>query len=70
LQFSDLSTIAGYAIAGLMGVVGILVLSGILMTNGLTSQLRVLFGIVLVLYSVYRFMMTRTRAKQREMPDE
>jgi len=70
LQFSGLSTIAGYAIAGLMGVVGILVLSGILMTNGLTSQLRVLFGIVLVLYSVYRFMMTRTRSKQREMPDE
>ena len=56
--------------AGLMGVVGILVLSGILTPNGMKSQLRVLFGIVLVLYSVYRSMVTRTRSKQREMPDE
>ena len=70
MKFSGLSTIAGYAIAGIMGVVGILVLSGVLMANGMLSQPRVLFGIVLVLYSAYRFVMTRARSRQQEVPDE
>jgi hypothetical protein len=38
--------------------------------EGMPEQLRILFGIVLVLYSVYRFMMTRARAKRTESPDE
>jgi hypothetical protein len=70
LKVADISTIMGYGISGLMGVVGILVLSGILVTESMPIHLRVLFGIVLVLYSVYRFMMTRTRAKQVERSDE
>lgn len=49
-----------------MATVGILVLSGVLMTEGMTMELRVLFGIVLVLYSVYRFMMTRARTQREE----
>jgi len=62
--------IMGYAISALMATVGILVLTGVLMTEGMTTQLRVLFGVVLVLYSVYRFMMTRTRRRQEESSDE
>ena len=61
----------GYTISVLMAVVGILVLTGVLMAEGMTMELRVLFGIVLVLYSVYRFMVTRARTRQeKESSDE
>lgn len=53
-----------------MAIVGVLVLGGILVKDGTPVQLRILFGIVLILYSVYRFMMTRARAKQAESPEE
>ena len=56
--------------SGIMGVAGVLVLSGVLMTQGVSTQIRIIFGLVLVLYSVYRFMMTRTRSKQAESPEE
>ena len=70
LKVSDLRTFVGYGISGLMAVVGILVLSGILITKGTPTEMRVLFGIVLILYGVYRFVITRIRAKQTESPDE
>jgi len=70
LKLAAVSTIVGYTISALMATVGILVLSGVLMAEGMTTQLRVLFGAVLVLYSVYRFMMTRTRRRQEESSDE
>jgi hypothetical protein len=66
----NVSTIVGYGMSGLMGIVGVLVLGGILMSEGMPSQLRILFGGILILYSVYRFIMTRTRARQEENLDE
>ena len=70
MKLADVSTIVGYGMSGVMGVVGILVLSGVLMSQGVSTQIRVIFGLVLVLYSVYRFMMTRARSKQAESPEE
>jgi len=70
LKLAYVSTIVGYGISGVMALVGVLVLSGLLVKEGMPQQLRILFGVVLVLYSVYRFMMTRARAKQTESPDE
>jgi len=70
LKLAAVSTMVGYTISALMATVGILVLTGVLMTDGMTTQLRVIFGIVLVLYSVYRFLMTRARTRQEEGPDE
>lgn len=66
MKVAAVSTIVGYTISALMATVGILVLSGVLMAEGMTTELRVLFGIVLVLYSVYRFMMTRARTQQED----
>jgi hypothetical protein len=62
--------IVGYGMSGLMAVVGVLVLSGIVALEGLPVQLRLLFGVVLILYGVFRFMMTRSRAKQAESSDK
>jgi hypothetical protein len=56
----------GYGISGLMGIVGVLVLAGVLAKEGTPAQFRMLFGIVLIMYSVYRFMMTRLRQKQKQ----
>jgi hypothetical protein len=70
LKLGDLSSFFGYGISGLMGVVGVLVLTGVLAKDGTPVQFRILFGIVLVLYSAYRFMMTRTRHKQEEGSEE
>jgi len=66
LKFVDLSTFMGYGISGLMGIVGVLVLAGVLAKEGTPVQFRMLFGIVLLMYSVYRFMMTRLRYKQKQ----
>jgi hypothetical protein len=70
VKLAGVSTIVGYGMAGVMGVAGVLVLSGVLMSQGVPTEIRVIFGCVLVLYSVYRFMMTRTRSKQAESPEE
>ena len=70
MKVVDIGLIVGYGMSGLMAVVGVLVLSGILALEGLPVQLRLLFGVVLILYSVFRFMMTRTRAKQAESSEE
>ena len=56
--------------SGLMGIVGVLVMTGVLAKEGTPVQFRILFGIVLIMYSVYRFMMTRMRRKQEEGSEE
>jgi len=70
LKLVDLSTFVGYGISGLMGIVGVLVLAGVLAKEGTPVQFRILFGIVLILYGVYRFTMTRARHKQEEGSEE
>ena len=70
MKLAGVSTIVGYAMSGIMGIFGILVASGVLMSQGMSSQMRVIFGLVLVLYSVYRFMMTRARTRQAESTEE
>ncbi len=70
LKLSSVYTLMGYGISGVMAVAGVLVLAGLLVKEGMPAQMRIIFGLVLVLYSVYRFMMTRSRAKQTESPDE
>jgi hypothetical protein len=70
LKLRAVSTVVGYGMAGLMGIVGILVLTGVLSHEATPLQVRILFGIVLVLYSVYRFMVTRARIRQEEGSEE
>ena len=61
--------IVGYTMSGFMAIFGILVVSGILALEGMPSKLRLLFGAVLILYSVYRFVVTRRHAQQAESSD-
>lgn len=64
------SEIVGYAISGVVGVFGILVLVGGVVSEGMPSNVRIAFGVVLVLFGIYRFAVTRMRATQAERKDE
>jgi hypothetical protein len=64
------SEIVGYTISGVMGVFGILVLSGAVVNEGMPSNVRIAFGVVLVLFGIYRFAVTRMRASQAKRKDQ
>lgn len=64
------SEIVGYTISGIVGIFGILVLTGGVINEGMPSNVRIAFGVVLVLFGVYRFAVTRLRAKQAERKDQ
>jgi hypothetical protein len=53
-----------------VGIFGILVLTGGVINEGMPSNVRIAFGVVLVLFGVYRFAVTRLRATQAERKDQ
>ena len=56
----------GYLFSILMVGVGILVISGFMIPQFVGGdRIRVLFGVVVLLYGVLRFVQTRVKAKQR-----
>ncbi|MEK6755412.1 MAG: hypothetical protein AABZ02_04585 [Bacteroidota bacterium] len=65
----DVSKILGYSISGLVTIFGILVLTGLVVNEGMPSKFRITFGIVLVLFGIFRFAVTRTRASRAERMD-
>lgn len=64
------SEVVGYAISGVVGIFGILVLTGGVVNEGMPSNVRIAFGVVLVLFGIYRFAVTRMRATQAERQDQ
>ena len=68
---SNLNRIIGYSISAVTLAIGILVLSGQFFPEGTPTQLRVVFGIVLILLSIYRAIVTTTRQiHARRNPEE
>jgi hypothetical protein len=53
----------GYAMAAIFCCLGIVLLAGFLPYE-FPQQFRLILGIVLLLYSVFRFITTRTKSKQ------
>jgi hypothetical protein len=67
----NLSTVIGYAVAAVTSTLGFLVLFGMFFPEAVPNQVRVTFGVVLVLLGVYRFAVTRVRVMQsRREQDE
>lgn len=64
------SEIVGYTISGAVGIFGILVLTGGVVNEGMPSNVRIAFGVVLVLFGIYRYVVTRMRASQDEGDDQ
>jgi succinate-acetate transporter protein len=64
LTSSAVSTYLGYSVSAITFVCGIAVVSGLVLGN-VPAQLRVMFGIVLILWGIYRFVVTRFRMRQQ-----
>jgi uncharacterized membrane protein len=70
LKFSNITTYLGYSVSGITFVFGIVIVSGCAFQY-IPIQMRMMFGIVMILLGIYRFVLTRTRAnKQVENEEE
>lgn len=64
-----IGTILGYSVSVAAGVFGIAVLTGLVNTGVMPTQFRIMFGVVLLLLSIYRAITTWMRAHQRDDND-
>ncbi len=69
LKLSDISTYLGYVLSLIAFLFGVVVLSGIAFQNA-PPPLKVTFGIVLMLWGIYRFVATRMRIRQQNDQQE
>jgi hypothetical protein len=56
----------GYTASTTLSIVGILIIAGLLIPSYIPSQFRVLLGIVLVLYGIFRFVSLRFKKPDNE----
>jgi len=66
----SINTVIGYAVSAASAVVGILILTGMFFPEGTPVQLRITFGIVLILLSVYRMIVTTMRKPDARRTEE
>jgi len=59
----------GYSVSAVTFVFGIIILSG-LAFQYIPIQMRMMFGIVMVLWGVYRFVLTKTRIHRQHENEE
>jgi len=56
----------GYLMSGLLSLSGIIVISGFLLPPHIPQKFRIMFGIVLLLYGIYRFITLRVKQQQKD----
>jgi len=69
LKLSDISIYLGYAVSAVTFVFGIIIVSGISFQY-IPFQMRMIFGVVMILLGVYRFVLTRTKIRQQREEEE
>lgn len=69
-RWPDIGTILGYTVSTVMAGVGVAVVAGYLVHEGVPERFRWTFGVVLILMGIYRFFMTRIRVQQKAMERE
>lgn len=55
----------GYVLAALFFLGGIIVATGLFMPPTMPQKFRIMFGVVMLLYGVYRFVNLRIKQQQR-----
>lgn len=70
MRTTEVSKYFGYGVAALLAGSGIVVLLGLQMFEATPLHLRIMFGVVLILFSIYRFLITMTLAKRSGRDDE
>ncbi|MDE3056906.1 MAG: hypothetical protein KGJ59_02995 [Bacteroidota bacterium] len=56
---------AGYVISVCIFLCGIMVVGGILLPLYIPQKFRIMFGVVLILYGIYRFITLRLKLRQK-----
>ena len=56
----------GYALSGFLFLCGIVIATGIFMPPTMPQKFRIMFGIVMLLYGIYRFVNIRIQQQQRD----
>jgi hypothetical protein len=69
IKLSSFSTYLGYTVSVVTFLFGIVMLSGVLFSY-VPGQLRMTFGVVLILWGIFRFLNTRMRVKQDKEYEE
>ena len=69
MKLSDISTYLSYVVSLIAFLFGVVVLSGIAFQYA-PAPLKVTFGIVLMLWGIYRFVATRMRIRQQNNQEE
>jgi NADH:ubiquinone oxidoreductase subunit 6 (subunit J) len=66
MEFNKIMVYVGYVISTFLFVVGVLILSGFLFPPNVPQKFRIMFGVVLVLYGIYRFLTSRIKKRQKD----
>ena len=60
----------GYVLAAVTAIAAVIIVTGFLLPEGVPTQLRVMFGIVLFLLAVYRGVITYIQSRQRRVESD
>jgi len=60
----NISVILGYSISAIFFAFGIVMIFGITIPSYIPKEFRITIGIVLLLWAVYRFVLTRMKVKE------
>jgi hypothetical protein len=55
----------GYVMSGFLFLCGIVIATGLFMPPTMPEKFRIMFGVVMLLYGIYRFVNTRMQQHQR-----
>lgn len=69
LKFTNISMYLGYSVSTITFVFGMILVSGVAFQY-VPVKMRVMFGVVMMLWGVYRFALTRTRVRQQNEDEE
>jgi len=69
LKLSNISTYLSYSVSIITFIFGTIVVSGIAFPY-VPNKLRITFGVVLVLWGIYRFVYTRIQVRQQNEKDK
>ncbi|HTR80823.1 MAG TPA: hypothetical protein VMM58_04265 [Bacteroidota bacterium] len=56
----------GYALSGFLFIGGLIIATGMFMPPTMPQKFRIMFGVVMLLYGVYRFVNIRIKQQQRD----
>jgi uncharacterized membrane protein len=69
LKLSNFPMYLGYAVSLVTAVAGITFVTGITFSY-VPAKMRITFGVVLILWGVYRFVLTRNKANQEKRNEQ